>query len=149
MTRAREDWEEATDFGVYGCITHCFNKINEFIFKLDRYEARIKELNGLVVKLRGCKAGQYLKESILKKRCNNLMAVKFPYLRANSIAYKIEFDKLVAEKQKNDRVGIPTPGITRKWNNMYILMEFVLENEFELKQLYVLFLFLFVLFIFV
>ena len=128
---------------MYGCITHCFNKINEWIFKLDRYESRIKELNVLVVKLRGCKAGQHLKQSILKKRCNNLMRVKFPYLHCNSVAYKIEFDKLVREKEKNDRVGIPTPGITRKWNNMYFLMEFVMENETELKQLYVLFLFLF------
>ena len=141
MSRARQDWEESTEYGIYGCITHCFNKVNEWIFKLERYEPRIKELNNLIVKLRGCKAGQHLKESILKKRCNNLMRVKYPYLRPNSIQYKIEFDQMVADKKKKDRVGIPTPGITRKWNNMYLLMEFVLENELDLKQLYVVFVF--------
>ena len=144
MSRARQDWEEETEYSIYGCITHCYNKINEYIFKLHRYDFRSKQMNTMVTKLRACKAGQFLKKSILLKRCNNIMRQRYSHLHVNSIQYKMELESLLKSKEENDRVGIPTPGLTRKWNNQYILMEFVIENEFELKRLYVFCFFYFV-----
>lgn len=137
MSRSREDWSSETDYLIYGCITHCFNKINEGILTLDRYYARVQDCNKLITKLRNGKLGQFLKKKILRKRCNDEMTRRFPELATNSIQYKIEFDQMFESKEMNDRAGIPQPGETRKWNNMYELMNFCMVWEMEIRQLYV------------
>ena len=81
MKRTRSDWEEATDYGVHGCMTHCLNKVNEAIFELEKYKKRIEELNLLITKLRNTRLAQFLKTSILEDRVDTELARNYPHLR--------------------------------------------------------------------
>ena len=62
------------------------------------------------------------------------MSTKYLQLAPNSRQYTIEFEIFFASKKENDRASIPSPGETRKWNNMCILIEYIIENEFEIRH---------------
>ena len=116
---------------------------------MELYSNRVEQLNFLMAKLKNTKLSQFIKKKILKLRVAECMEKQFPYLTANMAEYKREFDKMLEHKERNDRVGIPTAGATRKWNNIFYLMEFVIKYMLEIRQLYVFCLFvLFFLFIY-
>ena len=138
MKKSRRDWNDDTKFSVYGCIDHCLNKINEMIFKLLRYAQLSININFLITKLRITKLSQFLKVKILKSRVEEDMAKNNRNLLVGSQMYNQILNLKLETRKKNERVGIPAPGETRKWNNMYILMKFLEKHELLIRQLLVL-----------
>ena len=129
--KVRETYEEDTDNLVHGCFLHYLKKVNQCIFESNLFDETIGDLEHLQNKLKNTKLSKDLKEKIIEDR------VKESNTKKQIITTNAEIAIQVQKREETDRVGIPTPGDTRHFNNIFDIIDFQIKNEDNIKKLYV------------
>lgn len=130
----------------YGCGSHAFNLVNGKIFNLTIAQrgvivkTRIDDCLHLQGKLATTRFNGAIKPDIVKARGEDI--VKKQFLKDEKPLDTAQYRNAVRLKQlqmlkQGTRVGIPQAGKTRKWNTVHRIIQWQLEQERHIKNLYV------------
>eukprot|EP01083_Nonionella_stella_P056480 148701_1 len=126
---------ESEGRGECGCGPHGFNKFNNYVFLDEEYEAFMKRISHFISKINKGRIRAFLVRNIRRRRIELrlLKNDKTKRLQFNLGALKAQVDKKLETNEES--VGFPDPGTTRQWSNMIKTIEFMIDNQNEIRML--------------